>query len=100
MCIARVRLSHAITIPLYNQTKASMVSSADGLGSLEPKFDLSATYNVSMSNGVAEVLSERPFEIFLINFAKFERRLPKGMLISHSIKIPLTLMHVGENLVK
>lgn len=77
-----------------------MVSSAEGFVSLEPNGDLAATYNVRLEKGVAKVSAERPFQIFLGNFAKFERQMPKGMVIAHAINSPLTLLIIGEDLVR
>lgn len=80
MRIALVRISRAITLSPYIQSKSSVFSATDGLVSLEPKRDLSVTYNFRMANGVAAFSSERNFHIFLSNFAKSDRRLPKGMV--------------------
>lgn len=100
MLITRERISLEITLPPYRQTKASIRSSADGFVSLEPKNYLGATYNVRMSYGEAEDLAERSFEVFLNNFAKFERRLSKRMVFSNAIKSPLTFLPVCEYLGK
>lgn len=100
MGIALVRTSREITLPPYSQTKASVFSSPDGLVYLEPNGDLAATDDVRMANGMAEVSAERPFELFLSNFSKLDRWLPKVMLCSHAImthsrtRSPINLLHV------
>lgn len=71
MRIYIVRLSSATNLTPYIQIKEFVVSSVDGLVSLETKFYLAANHNVSMANLVADVSAERPFRISLGNFAKF-----------------------------
>lgn len=95
MRISRVRLAHPTTLVPFRHFIATVVSYAEGLVYLEPKGDISANYNVRMVNGGAELSADKPFHIFLRNLSKVERQLPKGMVISHEIESPLTLLTIG-----
>lgn len=48
------------------------------------------------ASGLAEVLTEKPFEILFSNFGNQEKLFPKGMVFSHANKHPLALVPIGE----
>lgn len=95
--VAKILLSKAVRLAPMSQTKFKVVKNAAGLILLEPRADIVPKYKVREANGVAEVLPENPFEIFLFNFGDHERRFTKVMVFAYATKHPLALVPViGE----
>jgi hypothetical protein len=52
---------------------------------------------VYMANGVAEVLPFQPFQVRVLNSSPRERKLPKGMILGHSLPHPKGIVALVED---
>lgn len=73
-----------------------MVTNGGGLIFIKPCSGIVSKYKVRAANGVAELLTLKPFYIPLSNFVTRERNFPKKMVVAYATKHPLALEPIGE----
>lgn len=61
-------IDKVITRGRYSHVKATIVTSSNGLFTLQPETDLLITYKVKMANGIVEVAAKQSFFCFMSNF--------------------------------
>lgn len=74
-----MRLCQKKAIPPMSRTRLAVTTEESGLVVNEPPVDQET--NLRVANGVAEVKPNKPFWLFVCNFGRVERHLPKNMVI-------------------
>ena len=87
-----IRLTEHVRIPAISQAVVPVRTGARGLCVLEPKQALQARHQVRIANGVVEVPPAERFRVFLSNFSKSPRRLPKGTVIGYANRNPISIV--------
>jgi len=87
-----IRLAKGITIPAMSQMTVAVTSPGGGLSYLEPKGVLYDRHQIRMTNGLAEILPNRPFRVIIANFAEKKRSLPKGTVLGYAQRAPLAVI--------
>ena len=59
---------------------------------LEPKPSLQHQHEVRLTHGVAEVLPNQTFDVFVANFSRRERLLPKHTVVRDAKRNPLAIV--------
>lgn len=72
-----------------------MVTTVQGLVTLETRSHLVGIYKTMITKGLAEVRDEQNFVVLLSNFGPVEQHWTKGMIVEYAIKIPLVLSTIG-----
>jgi hypothetical protein len=49
-----------------------------------------------MANGLADIISNRPFRVRVVNLSSMERSLPKGMFLGHTLPHPTSIVSLVE----
>jgi len=96
-----VRLARGITIPAQAQAAVAVTCAGGGLSYLEPKGALYERHRVRMTNGVAEILPNTPFQVIVANFGARKCSLPKGTVLGYAQRAPLAIIvpnpHEGDD---
>jgi hypothetical protein len=74
-------------IPARSESLVEVQCDAPGLRFLQYSLMHSST-GVYMANGLAEILSNRPFRVHVVNASSLESPLPKGMVLGHDFTHP------------
>ena len=81
------------------QVAAKVSTPAGRLVFIEPKHAKSHKHQVRTANGVADVMSNIPFDIVVTNFSQTAKSLPKNTVVGYVTRNPLgchSLGNVGE----
>lgn len=75
-----IRLAKWAKIPGMSQLAVRVTTKGSGLVFLDPKPSLPRRHGVRLTNGVADVSPDRPFEVIVANFSRKDGHLPKGCM--------------------
>ena len=87
-----IRLANWISIPPMSQLGVRVTTKGLGLVFLEPKPSLQHRHGVRLTNGVADVLPNRPFEVIVANVSRKPRRLPKNTILVYAKRNPVAIL--------
>lgn len=95
-----IRLAEHVRTPPMPPAAVLISGAAPGLCFLDPKQALQALHQVRIANAVVEVRRAGRLQLFLPNFSKSPRRLPKGTVIGFADRNPMSIVtpdrDVGE----
>lgn len=80
-----IRLARWAKIPAMSQVAVRATTQGSGLVFLDPKPSLQHRHGVRLTNGVADVMPNRVFDVIVANFSQRDRRLPKNIIIGTRI---------------
>jgi hypothetical protein len=88
----KVRLAHRTSIPARCEAHVEVTTAVEGLCLLKPH---SKSHSITLASGVAEVRSNVPFRVRVINPSNRSYSLPKGMIIGLASPRPERVITVG-----
>lgn len=83
-----VQIAGQIVLELFSQHPVLVTTTSNSLLLIEPKQVFALHRLIASTNGVMDVLPQRPFSIYVSNLSRRAVRLPKHMLIAQTTEIP------------
>ena len=87
-----IRLAKWISIPSMTQRGVRVTTNGLGLVVLDPKPSLQLLHGVRLTNGMADVLPNHPFQVIVANFSRNPRRLAKNTIIVYAKRNPVATL--------
>lgn len=69
-----------------------VTTKGSGLAFIDPKPSLQHRHGVRLTNGVANVLPDKTFEVIVANFSCRPRMLPKHTILGYAKRNPLAIL--------
>ena len=88
-----LRVARQCVIPANCQKLVTVYANADGLLSVQSESKLFRTRQCQVANGIAEVEAGEPFQIWVANFSKAPKHIPKRMCIGILTNPPEVIYH-------
>lgn len=86
----KVKVAKLVTIEPLTQTWVTVQSGHSGLSVLQPSPKLLESCQVSLCNGVVEIIPNVPFKVLVSNFATSARTLQKDQVVGHVLPHPMS----------
>ena len=93
-----IRLAQRLVIPPMTQAFVNVTTTASGLVYSEPKPSLQDRYGLRIANGIHETEPQRKFKIFISNFSRKPRMLPRNTVVGYAKSNPIALIVPQEDL--
>jgi hypothetical protein len=84
----KVRVAKFTTVPSMSESLVCVQCAAPGRRFLQSQAKSHDALGISMANGIAGILPLQPFPIKVLNTSKFDRVIPKGMVLGHALPHP------------
>jgi hypothetical protein len=91
----KIRIARFAKIPPRSESLVEVKCDAPGLRFLQCSLRPSSI-GVYMANGLAEIMSNRPFRVRVVNASSMDRSLPKGMVLGHALPHPTGIVSLVE----
>jgi Retroviral aspartyl protease len=92
----KVRVAKWTVLPPRSETHVWVQSESPGLRFLQAWLRTPSN-GVYLSNGIAEIVPHKPFQVRVVNTSLKERRLPKQMVLGHALPHPKGIVALVED---
>ncbi|MEM9413396.1 MAG: retropepsin-like aspartic protease, partial [Planctomycetota bacterium] len=90
-----IRLAKTVRIPAQSQVVVQVTSRLNGFYTISPHWRTNHKMSVMAANGIANVKTSQPFDIYLANFGNSTVTLPKNMRVAYASNPPEIILNAS-----